>query len=107
MGVLENLQLANAERNKHWDPKNQLDGLFFATELAGEIGEACNVVKKIEREARGLPGSRATLAQLAEEIADGIICLSLLANYYGIDLPPAVVDKFNKTSRKIGLPTEL
>jgi NTP pyrophosphatase (non-canonical NTP hydrolase) len=107
MGVLERLQLANAARNAEWDPKGQLTPLFFATELAGEIGEACNIVKKIERAKFGLRGTPATLVDLAQELADGVIVISLLANAYHIDLPTAVREKFNYTSRKLGLSIEI
>jgi NTP pyrophosphatase (non-canonical NTP hydrolase) len=47
---------------------------YKGNELAGEAGEACNVIKKLERERLGMPGSRDTVAHLAEELADVIIC---------------------------------
>lgn len=106
-GILEQLQQANFDRNKLWDPKNQLDGLFFATELGGECGEAQNVVKKLEREARGIAGSRDTVEHLGQELADVIICVSLVANYYGIDLCAEIAPKFNATSDKLGFPIRI
>lgn len=106
---LAQLSDANFLRGKLWDPDNKLTPLFFATELAGEVGEACNVVKKIARENHGLPGSRATLEDLREELSDVIICVSLLANSLGIgtDLHLDVVKKFNKTSDKLGFAVRL
>jgi NTP pyrophosphatase (non-canonical NTP hydrolase) len=124
MGVLEALQSANPLRNAEWDPEGDLDLSFFANELAGEggeaaaevlaflmaatrlsiaIGRASNVVKKLDREALGLRGSRASRADLAAELGDVVICASLVACCAGIDLPSATRDKFNATSSKIGL----
>lgn len=101
--VLENLTIGNALRNKEWDPEGKLTPLFFAAELAGEVGEACNIVKKLEREKLGLRGSTSSIEYLAAELADVIICTSLLANAYNIGLVDAVVKKFNDTSVKLGL----
>jgi uncharacterized protein (DUF1778 family)/NTP pyrophosphatase (non-canonical NTP hydrolase) len=82
-------------------------GLFHATELGGEVGEVLNVVKKLEREAMGWRGSRATEQDLADECADVLICVDKLAAHYGIDLDAAVIAKFNATSEKVGLPHRL
>lgn len=102
---LESLQAANLARAKEWcpDPNEQPDLSFRGNELAGETGEACNIIKKLERERHGWRGSKATKQQLAEELADVVICASLIANTAGIDLDQAVVDKFNATSEKYGL----
>lgn len=99
------LRAANEERQKLWceggDPKPDLS--FRGVELAGEVGEALNVVKKLERERHGWRGSRASIEDLASEIADVIICADLLAEAAGIDLAAAVAEKFNATSEKVGL----
>lgn len=103
------LRAANEEREKLWcadgDPVPDL--LFRAVELGGEVGEALNVVKKLERERHGWRGSRASKEDLASELADVIICADLLASAAGIDLAAAVAEKFNATSEKVGLPTRL
>lgn len=102
------LRAANASRDREWvSPGQALSLSFRGNELAGEIGEACNVLKKLERERLGLVGSRATLDDLAEELADGVICIDLIAMDTGIDLGPAVERKFNKTSVSRGLATRL
>ena len=67
----------------------------------------CNVVKKLERERLGLRGSRATLEDLADELADVVICADLLAKAANINLDEAVARKFNKTSEKYNLPIRL
>jgi NTP pyrophosphatase (non-canonical NTP hydrolase) len=106
---LRALHAANKARQTEWcaggDPEPDL--AFRGNELAGETGEACNVIKKLERERRGWRGSRATAEQLAEELADVVICADLCAVTAGIDLAGAVVAKFNATSEKVGLSTRL
>jgi NTP pyrophosphatase (non-canonical NTP hydrolase) len=103
----EDLRYANVQRNKEWDPENQFGGSFHGLELAGEVGELCNLVKKLERERLGRPGSRASFMQLAEELADAQICLDKLAMFYSIDLGEATRIKFNATSDKMNLKTRL
>jgi NTP pyrophosphatase (non-canonical NTP hydrolase) len=101
------LRTANQARQIEWDAGNQLTLAYRGNELAGEVGEACNVIKKIERERLGIAGSRDTIDHLAEELADVIICADLIAISAGIDLDAAVIAKFNATSEKVGLRTRL
>lgn len=103
MNAFRYLALKNAARQAEWDPSDQITLAYRGNEFAGEAGEACNVIKKLERERLGIRGSRATKQQLAEELADVIICASLISNATGIDLWDAVVAKFNKTSEANGL----
>lgn len=82
-----------------------LSDWFTAT--LGELGEAANIAKKLNRVRDGIPGNgdltEADLKQqLAEEIADTYIYLDLLAQSADIDLEDAVVSKFEKTSAKVG-----
>ncbi len=107
MLTFQYLRDANVSRDLEWDPQRRLGAEFKALELAGEVGEACNVVKKISREKLGLIGSRVTAEDLAEELADVVICVDLLAAYFGIDLAAAVEDKFNLTTQKHGFRTFL
>lgn len=101
------LRAANAARQLKWDADNQITAAYRGNELAGEVGEACNVIKKLERERLGIRGSRATVDDLADELADVLICADLIAMQYGIDLDAAVSRKFNATSQKVGLATRL
>lgn len=103
MSQFSELRAANKLRNQEWDPYGMITALFRATEMAGEAGEVCNVIKKLERERMGLRGSMVSIGQLIEELADVVICTDLIAMHYGIDLYAAVVDKFNKTSTENGL----
>lgn len=65
----------------------------------GELGEAANIIKKIERGDLTIDEAR---ADLAEEFADVAIYLDLLALQIGVDLGEAVRAKFNKVSARIG-----
>lgn len=105
--TLTDLRRANALRQAEWCPDQAPDLSFRGNELAGEVGEACNVIKKLERERQGWAGSRATAAQLAEELADVVICADLVALAAGVDLYGAVQAKFDATSIRIGLSTRL
>jgi NTP pyrophosphatase (non-canonical NTP hydrolase) len=108
MTTFATLRAANEHRQKQWDAGNKIDLAYRGNELAGEVGEACNVIKKLERERIGLAGSRATLQQLADELADVVICADLIAREVGIDLlGEAVPKKFNETSEKVGFDTRL
>jgi NTP pyrophosphatase (non-canonical NTP hydrolase) len=103
-----NLSAANAARQREWVSDDSALTLGFkGNELAGEVGEACNVIKKLERERLGIPGSRDTVEHLAEELADVVICTDLVAAKAGIDLWSAVVSKFNQTSEKMGFQTRM
>lgn len=101
------LRAANLARQVEWANGVPLSLSFKGNELAGEVGEACNVIKKLDRERLGLAGSRDTVEHLAEELADVIICADLIAMDLGIDLDAAVAAKFNATSVKVGLATRL
>lgn len=101
------LQRAHIARQEEWCPDQKPDLSFRGNEMAGEVGEACNVIKKLERERHGWRGSRATKEQLAEELADVIYTAVLVAITAGIDIEPAVIAKFDSTSEKNGLTSRL
>ncbi|WP_197433309.1 MazG-like family protein [Agrobacterium vitis] len=103
--TLSALQAVHAARQEEWCPDQKPDLSFRGNELAGEVGEACNIIKKLERERHGWRGSRATIKDLEEELADVIHCACLVAITAGIDLERAAVAKFNATSEKNGLTT--
>lgn len=101
------LKFANGRRQQEWDPDDQITPAFRGTELGGEVGEALNCIKKLERERMGIRGSRTTREHLAEELADIVICTDLIASMYQINLAEAIKNKFNKTSDANGLETHL
>lgn len=78
----------------------------WMTATLGELGEAANVAKKLNRVRDGIPGNTETPEQLkqnlSDELADAFIYLDLLAQSAGICLEDAVCQKFDKTSAKIG-----
>lgn len=107
---LKHLRDKNLERQPHYGDgvtAPAVGASFRGLELAGEVGEALNIVKKLERTRMGLKGSQGSLNDLAEELADVLICLDLLASEYDIDLEKATIDKFNKTSDKLNIPVRL
>jgi NTP pyrophosphatase (non-canonical NTP hydrolase) len=99
------LRDANKARQLEWDKDDKITAAYRGNELAGEVGEACNIIKKLERERMGIRGSRASIGDLADELADVVICVDLIAMQYGINLDHAISRKFNWTSEKYGLET--
>lgn len=83
----------------------------WLTATMGELGEAANIAKKLNRVRDGIPGNSETPEELraafADELADTFIYLDLLAQSQGIVLEEAVVSKFNRTSEKIGYDIKL
>lgn len=90
-----------------WTPER------WSNALAGEAGEVCNAVKKLNRIEDGLTGNNqgATaeeqIEKIGEEIADLILYAVPLALRLGIDIDAKVRDKFNSTSIKYGFPERL
>lgn len=65
----------------------------------GELGEAANIIKKIDRGDFPIEQVR---ADLAKELADVAIYLDILALRAGVDLGEAVRLKWNEVSRRVG-----
>lgn len=80
----------------------------WLTATAGELGEAANVIKKLNRIRDDLPGNsseddiKKLKHDLAMELADTYIYLDLLAQAADIDLPNAIKNKFDIVSERIG-----
>jgi NTP pyrophosphatase (non-canonical NTP hydrolase) len=81
-----------------------LSDWFTAT--MGELGEAANIAKKLNRVRDGITGNKepeaALRSALADELADTFIYLDLLAQAAGVNLEAAVIEKFNRKSEEIG-----
>lgn len=71
-----------------WSPTD------WACAMAGECGEACNLVKKLRR------GEPVPEVDIGKELADVVIYADLLAARLGIDLGEAVRLKFNEVSER-------
>lgn len=98
---------ANRARQVEWPGNDQADIPYRTIEVAGECGELCEAMKKYLRSERGIAGSRGTITEVANEMADCVIAIDLLANAMGVDLEDAIRRKFNKTSHKYGLKTTI
>lgn len=76
----------------------------WMTATAGELGEAANIIKKLNRYRDGIPGNTETESELhaalADELADVMISLDLLTQAAGFDLETIRDAKFSKTSAK-------
>jgi len=84
---------------------------YWTTALAGEVGELCNMVKKMQRVERGgvdggssYKASDINRGMLQEEIGGIAIYLDLLASLLGIGLEEAIVETFNRKSEQLGFP---
>ena len=78
-----------------WPPASWLQA------VVGELGEYANLRKKVERGDVTMEEAR---PMLADELADVVIYLDILAAQLGVDLGEAVMSKWNRTSEKVGAP---
>lgn len=76
-----------------WSPAQWLQA------VVGEIGEYANLRKKFER---GDVDADEFHREASDELADVVIYLDILAAQLNVDLGAAVMDKFNRTSIKVG-----
>jgi len=117
--TLRELRRANESRCRRWHKGGieEWSATDWSNAVTGELGEACNAIKKLRRIECGAeninePGRHLTerdqaIAAIGEELADTLIYLDLLAARLGIDLNAEVARKFNITSQKYGFPERL
>lgn len=78
------------------------------TAAMGELGEAANIAKKLNRVRDGVPGNSESEGELREklarEVADTVIYLDLLAQASGFSLWDAVRETWNRKSAHLGFP---
>lgn len=83
----------------------------WMTALVGEVGEAANVVKKLNRYRDGVPGNKLSEPelrdQLRKELGDVFVYLDLMAQALGFTIADAAVEVFNAKSADIGCPIKL
>ncbi len=86
-----------------WSPSDWL------TAVTGELGELASLLKMRNRERDGLPGNKfsPTQKQIADELADVLTYLDLLAEALGVNLGAAAVEKFNEVSERVGFPDRI
>ena len=98
MLTFSTMRRANQNRLRESYPmRHKFDAAYWGNALAGETGEACNIIKKIINEREGI-----TIEDLAKELADILAYLDLTAAYFGIDLEAAYIAKFNEVSERVG-----
>jgi NTP pyrophosphatase (non-canonical NTP hydrolase) len=76
------------------------------TAILGELGEAANVAKKLNRIRDGIPGNKETEQELRDklrqELGDVFVYLDLLAQRNGFLIGDAALEVFRKKSKEIG-----
>lgn len=106
----------NLARCLRWHPQgiNSWSRSDWAVAMVGEAGEACNVIKKLNRIRDGLVGNHGEdadasvlRAKLGKELADVVIYCDLMAQAEGFDLSDLIVQKFNEVSERNGLPERI
>lgn len=103
------LQYENEARCK--ESFHELDSwntLEWMGAVAGEVGEACNIAKKLRRlqtskgyRAEELNNAHQMTLELGQELADAVIYLDLVATSLGFNLEDLVQAKFNITSNRL------
>ncbi len=92
-------------KNKHGKPAHsKADGSDWSDAewlqaVVGELGEYANIRKKLQR---GDLTREEAQSLMADELADVVIYLDLLAFRLDINLGQAVMEKFNRTSMRVG-----
>jgi NTP pyrophosphatase (non-canonical NTP hydrolase) len=109
--TFEQFREANVSRCVRWHPEGieSWSPSDWLTAVTGELGELASLLKMRNRERDGLPGNKfsPTDKQIADELADVVTYLDLLAAVLGVDLGRAVVEKFNEVSIRVGFPERL
>jgi NTP pyrophosphatase (non-canonical NTP hydrolase) len=111
-------QFSEANRARCESPqgfKHPLNGWStsdWITATMGELGEAANVVKKLNRYRDGVPGNKVSEAeelrdQLRKELGDVFVYLDLMAQSLGFSIADAAAEVFNAKSAEIGYPVKL
>jgi NTP pyrophosphatase (non-canonical NTP hydrolase) len=96
----EQFQLINIERCENAFPQCKEWTLNdWATALTGEVGEMCNLLKKVKRGDFPLEEVK---DKIASEISDIITYADLLMSIIGADTEEELVKKFNEVSERVG-----
>ena len=102
---MSRLRAARWHADKPWSQND------WMVAVMGELGEAANFLKKLNRSRDGIAGNNQNdaklMAALHEEIADTLAYLFLFADSVGCDLEEATIDKFNKVSQRHGFPERI
>ena len=109
----------NKKRCLRWHKKGTLDWSVsdWGVAMAGEAGEVCNAIKKLNRlrdefANKNDPGRQIDSFEegkrvIGKEIADTYLYLDLLAQRLDLDIEKEIREKFNSVSEKYGFPDKL
>lgn len=104
--TFDEFRAANLARCIKWHPQGieSWSPSDWLTAVTGELGELASLLKMRNRERDGLPGNKfsPTDKQVADEIADVLTYLDLLAAALNVDLGLAAAVKFNEVSERVG-----
>lgn len=109
--TFEGFRAANVARCVKWHPNgiSSWSPADWLTAVTGELGELASLLKMRNRERDGLPGNKfsPTDKMVADELADVLTYLDLLAEALKVDLGRAAVAKFNEVSERVGFPDRI
>lgn len=109
--TFQDLRTANEARQAYWGGIDNWTLADWSNAVAGEVGEACNVVKKLRRAELGTTGNKhdteSYRQMLASEIGDVVIYLDLLARAAGFTLDHCARLAFNDKSIELNMPVHL
>jgi NTP pyrophosphatase (non-canonical NTP hydrolase) len=109
--TFDDFRRANVTRCLKWHPSGieSWSPSDWLTAVTGELGELASLLKMRNRERDGLPGNKFSPSdkQVADELADVLTYLDLLAAAIGVDLGRAAVEKFNEVSVRVGFPDRI
>lgn len=117
MDVLKELKKVNEKRSLEGFGVKLSDWALsrWGNAVAGETGELCNIIKKVERgdfhkrpenasdntEYNNAYAAAQYRVEIGKEAADIVIYLDLLCTREGIDLGAEIVKKFNEVSDRV------
>lgn len=109
--TFDEFRAANLARCIKWHPQGleSWSPSDWLTAVTGELGELASLLKMRNRERDGLPGNKfsPTDKQVADELADVLTYLDLLAASLNVNLGLAAVVKFNEVSERVGFPDRI
>jgi NTP pyrophosphatase (non-canonical NTP hydrolase) len=118
--TFDDLREKNRTRCLRWHPNGGVTAWSasqWGIAMAGEAGEVCNAIKKLNRIEDGINNQSThskqvdtkeeAIIEIGQEIADTIIYLDLLAQSLGLDVQQEVTKKFNRVSERYGFPERL
>ncbi len=110
---IPHISVLSFARALRWHPRDLESWSLsdWGVALAGEVGELCNVIKKLNR-VRDLMQQRETNEGMLQhnikmEIGDVYVYLDLVARRAGLNLEDCVRDTFNRISEREGFPERL